>query len=143
MNYSKEFLLEKLLETQDGCWEWQGRVGTHGYGVLGDHSLSHRTAYEVFIGPIPHQDIVCHKCDYRLCCNPEHLFVGSHSDNSRDAYSKGRMYNPPIKLSDDDVRVIRELLDQGVNQYEIAAKFNVRQPMISRIKSGLRRSTTT
>ena len=143
MAYSEDYLLSQMLITATGCWEWQGRIGTHGYGVLPDHSLAHRTAHEVFIGPIPTWKIVCHSCDYRPCCNPEHLFLGTHGDNTQDAFQKGRMHNPPLKLSDDDVRAIRELIDQGVNQYEIARRFNIRQPMVSRIKSGLRRSTVT
>jgi hypothetical protein len=28
--------------------------------------------------------LVCHKCDIEGCCNPEHLYSGSHQDNSND-----------------------------------------------------------
>lgn len=139
MAYSKEFLLSRVSITD--CWEWQGYVGTHGYGVLPDHTLAHRAFYEFFVGPIKQPLIICHKCDNRLCCNPEHLIPGTHSDNTRDAFAKGRMHNPALKLTDGDVEAIRELLDKGVRQYEIAERFGVRPSMISRIKSGLRRAT--
>ena len=32
--------------------------------------------------------LVCHHCDFTPCCNPSHLFVGTHGDNSRDARKK-------------------------------------------------------
>jgi hypothetical protein len=77
-----------------GCWLWTGRRATAGYGVItGPHQQkigAHRAAFEAFIGPIPDGLLVCHKCDTPACCNPQHLFLGTHKDNMQDMALKGR-----------------------------------------------------
>lgn len=77
----------------DNCWEWQGRIKHDGYGtvtVLGTAFFAHRLAYELFVGPIPPNLLICHHCDNRRCVRPDHLFVGTQQDNSRDMVKKGR-----------------------------------------------------
>jgi len=80
-----------------GCWEWQGGLSATGYGVLSLGSRAamraHRMAYEIAHGPIPTGLFVCHRCDNRRCVNPEHLWLGTNSDNTRDASEKGRIAN--------------------------------------------------
>lgn len=68
-----------------------------GYGhftctVNGSKSLhtAHRTSYSAFVGEIPQNMLVLHRCDNRLCFNPAHLFLGTQLDNMRDMVGKGR-----------------------------------------------------
>jgi DNA invertase Pin-like site-specific DNA recombinase len=75
---------------------------------------------------------VLHKCDVRRCLNPEHLFLGSHVDNHRDAARKGRVKVPPLgilhnraRLDPDKVREIRTLARSGVPKAKIARQFGV------------------
>ena len=68
-----------------------------GYGrtkVDGKMVYAHRVVYEAFVGPIPPGLYVCHRCDTPACIKLAHLFVGSPSDNFRDAVAKGR--NAPV-----------------------------------------------
>lgn len=73
-------------DTNGGCWLWPVKSG---YGVF-KGKRAHRLSYEAFVGPIPDGLFVCHKCDVPACCNPDHLFVGTALDNSRDMVAKGR-----------------------------------------------------
>jgi hypothetical protein len=79
----------------DGCWEWQAVRSSQGYGAFrptpeSKQRSAHCYSWELAFGPIPDGLWVLHRCDNRVCVRPEHLFVGSASDNAQDAIAKGR-----------------------------------------------------
>jgi hypothetical protein len=91
----ERFATKWMPEPFSGCWLWTGGINTWGYGVLhrrGAHeSISaHRAAWELHRGPIPNGLFVLHKCDTRMCVNPDHLFLGTQRDNIHDCMAKGR-----------------------------------------------------
>lgn len=77
----------------DECWVWRGTVRSDGYGtkkIKQKQSLTHRLAWEWANGPIPAGMFVCHRCDNPPCCNPQHLYLGTHIDNMADMVAKRR-----------------------------------------------------
>lgn len=61
-----------LVNSENGCWEWQGTVRDDGYGKY-HKSYTHRLVYGALVGPIPDGLELDHLCRNRRCCNPEHL----------------------------------------------------------------------
>jgi hypothetical protein len=131
----------------DECWLWTGAKHRKGYGrfkVRGKLLLPHRIAYS-----LSNQDelidlFICHRCDNPPCCNPNHLFLGTRSDNMKDCHRKGRLTMPlyrgggkkgpknqkgersnSSKLKNEDVFKIRELSAQGQNSVVLSEIFGV------------------
>jgi hypothetical protein len=96
---TEERLARHLEQQPNGCIVWTGASDRSGYGIITvapDFSpprrtwLAHRVSWTLSNGPIPDGLVVCHRCDNPPCCNPEHLFVGTHKQNSEDMVAKGR-----------------------------------------------------
>lgn len=143
----------------DECWAWAGaRLARKGanYGRFwtGEREMkAHRFSYELHIGPIPADLLVCHSCDNPPCVNPGHLFLGTHDDNMRDKWEKGRNCygdkngsracpesrprgesSPVAKISDAQATEAYGLYHQdGWKQVELAERFGVSQSLVSQI----------
>lgn len=118
----------QFIDYRTGCILWTGPVGNHGYGNFNLNKrryTTHRAAYETFIGPIPDGMMVCHKCDVKICVNPEHLFLGTSADNMADCARKGRQAR---KLSEGDVAQIRAIC--GISKAELARLYGVSEAVI-------------
>lgn len=88
---------EKVAKS-DGCWLWTGSRQRNGYGFLfagtrkePHPERAHRVSWRIHFGEIPDGLWVLHKCDNPPCVNPEHLFLGTRTDNMRDCARKGRV----------------------------------------------------
>lgn len=132
------------------CWLWTGATDSAGYGQIqrgarGEGRIrAHRLSYELHHGQISEDAEVCHSCDNPACVNPSHLWLGTHRDNMQDCKSKGRNFtngeerprgdrNPATRLTEDQVRHIRELCNQCVPRHVIAAQFGVSKSTITAI----------
>ena len=128
--------------TESGCWVWTGGVGSSGYAQFwldGKTVQASRVAFSLHKGNIPEGLQVCHTCDNRLCVNPDHLFLGTASDNAKDKADKGRSVkgesNHHAKLKEHEVLEIKKLLKEGYKHREIAEVFNVSRMAISDINN--------
>jgi HNH endonuclease len=80
-------------DPQSGCLVWQASTNTQGYGQLnlgGKVHGAHRLAWIARHGPIRRGLYVCHRCDNPRCCNPAHMFLGTHVENMADRRVKNR-----------------------------------------------------
>lgn len=130
-----------------GCIEWQGKIGSHGYGyVQKDRKtvLAHRVAYAEANGLCVHSmgGVVLHSCDNPKCVNPQHLSLGTHKANTQDMVSKGRHLHGPewyevnkglTKLTPEIVAYCREHYVPRHKEFgarALARRFNVAHPQI-------------
>jgi len=118
-----------------------------GYGQFwdGERQIStHRYAYLQWKGEIPHGAMVCHTCDNPPCCNPNHLFLGTHQDNMDDGKTKKRFkslhgsLHGNAKINEHDVKSIKEQRAMGLTQKQIGKQFGIDQSEVSNILSGKR-----
>ena len=90
----------------------------------------HRDLYREVYGELPQGFVIRHKCDERLCLNPNHLTYGTYSENSLDMFKRKRK---KTKITFSDAANIR--VDIRL-QRVIAEEYGIDQSCVSRIKSG-------
>lgn len=94
-SFAERFWMRVAVGEPDVCWPWQSHRNKAGYGRAGNGqrgrtTVAHRIAYALTFGELPDDQLVCHRCDNPPCCNPAHLFLGSHQENADDRERKGR-----------------------------------------------------
>lgn len=139
-----------ILSDENACWIWASGVFSSGYGRIkwnGRDELTHRIAYELHFGVDPANLDVLHKCDTPLCCNPNHLFLGTQQDNMRDMKLKGRAarnsgeHAGNCKLSDNEVEQIRaKYVRRRITQKMLGLEYGVTASQISNIIRGNQRT---
>ena len=126
-----------MAEPNSGCWLWMSACDKDGYGLLRHEKKNiraHRASYQMYTGNIPAGQFVCHRCDLPSCVNPDHLFLGTNSDNQKDASRKGRHAHQ--RLSIDDVVDIKRSVSLGMTQASMCRKYGLSDGHISQIISG-------
>jgi hypothetical protein len=146
------------------CWSWIGALDSYGYGcILFDYTTTgkqqkvraHRLSWILHNGPIDEGLLICHRCDNRACVRPDHLFLGTYADNSRDMVAKGRsatgnrtgtrLYperrprgenNKKAVLTEERVRYIRDQVCGGRSDRSIARELGVTAGTIFSVRTG-------
>lgn len=134
----------------DECWLWLASTNhadsNRSYGefwVNGRRVKAHRFAWELAHGrSIPKGLLACHSCDNPRCVNPDHIFIGTHSDNLRDAVQKGRHQSPrgeshPLAvLTVNEVVEMRRLRGEGASAKCLANRYGISVQSVRRIIRG-------
>jgi len=141
---------------ENGCWlhncASSDKDGYVLFSVNGKFRRAHRFFWEMHNGEIPKGMFVCHRCDTPRCCNPEHLFLGTHQDNVDDMVRKGRHIVADSrrgkhgkqargsscgssKLTELSVTHIRIALAMGASRQAVADAYGVTYPNILAIET--------
>lgn len=148
--FSKEYLADRknLLEAKtrrtDGHWIFTGAGDGNGYGkvrvLMPDGQVwypkAHALSYLLHVGDLTERMDVCHICSFKRCINPEHLYLGTRTDNLLDSCEAGtsRHHGKPLRLTDQQIREIRSLYsDSDLTCAAIAERYSVQHQSISRI----------
>jgi HNH endonuclease len=146
-----------IVDESYGCWLWH-RSGQRKY-----ETRIHRLAYAIWNEDFDDRLNVLHTCDTPRCVNPNHLFLGTQTDNIKDRDKKGRQAkgektrlfkkgylisgqknpnfghfgecSPHHKLTELDVKEILHLQKESWTQKAIAKEFGVNPSLISLIVS--------
>lgn len=141
------------VQKGEDCWNWTGSIKA-GYGQFKVNRApirAHRFSWELHFGAIVPDLLVCHHCDNPRCVRPDHLFLGSHLNNTQDMIRKGRkvVHTPdrPLsrafldalrerrrKVSDEQVRTIRQRYAAGgVSMRKLGAEYGIDHSTVVRI----------
>lgn len=132
---------KKVHKIDGGCWVWTGFRNKEGYGLFVPYTKismkrlrAHRLSLRLAGISVPKDKIVMHLCDNPSCVRPDHLRVGTHADNFRDAVEKGRVPpNPPprAKLT---LKQVSEILVATGSFSKIAKRYGVSKGCIQHIR---------
>lgn len=145
--FERRLLDHRAIDAETGCWLWLGARSPGGYGILWANRARwqvSRIAMHVFRGFDLNSPLyVLHHCDNPPCFNPDHLFIGTQTENVHDMIRKGRARywprrgrsHPRAKLTEDDVRAARQRHADGQGCSALAREYGVSHSTMSRILS--------
>lgn len=121
----KYVILDRSSLSPSGCWLWDGPKNGNGYGKIGAY-LAHRASYEAFFGEFDKKLCVLHSCDTPACVNPDHLSLGTQTDNMRQRDERGRCSKGEgcgkNKYLEKDILLWRRMYSNGYTFDQISAQ---------------------
>lgn len=140
-NTEEDFWIKVKKDILTDCWIWQAGKFNDGYGhfkIKNREWRAHRFAYFLIYGEISKNAHICHKCDVKLCVNPNHLFSGSHSDNMNDRLIKNLVKMPKgekhhnARLKKSDVLYIRSK-EGTIEAIKLAKKYKISEKYVRKL----------
>ena len=140
--------------SENECWNWKGFINHDGYGrtwINDKGYYAHRVIYSLaypntinLSAPkfTDNSGFLLHTCDNPSCCNPKHLWVGTHADNMADKVAKGRQKRfpqdsgPRCKLTMDQAREARKLRKNGMTVPQLMEKFKLSRASMKTLLRG-------
>jgi len=154
MKVEDRFWSKVDIRGPDECWNWNASSSHRGGGygsfwIDGKIVYSHRFAWILTNGDIPDGLWVLHKveCHNKGCCNPNHLYLGTNSDNQKDSiengtcfFSNNRLLGEKASNSKLTEKQVREFLFshffEGISTKEIAKNYKVTRQALDGILEG-------
>lgn len=116
------------------CWDWQGGKLKNGYGMasLSDGKcgtmLAHR--YVASLREDIEGKVVMHTCDNPSCVRPDHLVVGTWSENSVDSIKKNRWQQVLTETAVEDIRT------KQISQKAYGKKYGITEGHVGAVQRG-------
>ena len=150
----EERFWERIEKIEGGCWLYGGAQYGNKYGLIGvttnpvKNITAHRFSYILHKGEIARGQVICHTCDVRNCVNPDHMYAGTHEDNTRDIVERkrnvgrvgvrvvsrvGRLSNTHGRALSKQHRLdlLKEYADGKYTQMELARRYRISQATVS------------
>lgn len=134
-----QILLSRSYVDANGCWIWTGTVGGSSYPVVERGVFPTKTQHVHRIVGQMHPDFkpgmyALHRCNVRVCVNPDHIYPGTQSNNMVDRVKAGRQNTQ--KLTELQVLKIRWYVASGVPKTTLARVYGVERKAIRRCCDG-------
>lgn len=137
-------LIAKNCNIQGDCWIWQKSLDKDGYGEtsISRHRRKRWAAYKVafilYKGMVANGLQIRHTCNNKRCCNPDHLVLGTMSDNMQDRqYNNNGIDDRNFKLNREAVLDIYHLrYDLGYTNKQLCEAYGVAESTIRNIYLG-------
>lgn len=125
------------------CWNWRKTSQyTHGHlKVSGQYIPCTHIALTLVGKPRPSSHMwALHTCDVLGCVQPLHLYWGTRQDNTQDAVDRNRYKHGEqhhnAKLTKDKVLIIRNMINDGMTDRQIAECLDVASCTVRDIRHG-------
>lgn len=139
------------------CWEFTGTLFENGYGrvyekdVAPGETKAHRYSFILAKGKIGKGKVgkhkgktlyILHKCDNRVCCNPNHLYAADHRQNMDDMIERNRqavgVSNARATKTELDAAFIKLMISLGFSYLAIGEIIGISKSSVSKFKQGSR-----
>lgn len=92
----KTYVVQRVdVDPNTGCWNWnrsrRAKNSPYAQGHMWGKTWNmHKLSYILWKGSVPDGMVVRHICNNPICCNPEHLQIGTQMDNVLDCMMADR-----------------------------------------------------